>query len=177
MSRPAKACAGFTLFELLAVIIILGLITGLAVLSVGDGGRDRELEEQARRFISLVELARQEVMLGGPELAVAVTQQGYQFLHEVEVDDGLTAWLPVDRDRQLRPRDLAPEDLELELTLEGVDVRLEYRPEQPDPHVYLYGTGEVTEFQLTLRDARDPDRVRVVTGDMAGRLQLHTEPP
>lgn len=133
MPRPAKASAGFTLFELLAVIIILGLLTGLAVLSVGDGGRDRQLEEQARRFISLVDLARQEVMLGGPELAVGVTRHGYHFLHEVEVEDGLTTWLPVDRDRQLRPRDLEPEDMELALRLEGVDVRLDYRPEQPDP--------------------------------------------
>ena len=175
--RPASASAGFTLFELLAVIIILGLVVGMAALSVGAGGRDQQIEEQGNRFIALAGLARQEVMLGGPSLAIGVTQHGYHFLHEVEVEDGVTAWLPLGEHRYLRNRDLLPDDLELELTLEGVDTRLELQPEQPDPHIYVYGTGEVTEFNLVIRDMREPDRKRVVTGDLGGQLELRRELP
>lgn len=51
--------AGFTLLELLVVITIIALATGLAVLALRDPGRSR-LEQEAERLAAVLDAARVE---------------------------------------------------------------------------------------------------------------------
>ena len=50
---------GFTLLEIMVVLVLVGIITSFALLSVGGGPRER-LAEEARRLAALVELHQQE---------------------------------------------------------------------------------------------------------------------
>ncbi len=166
------AIRGFTLLELLAVIAIIAVITGMAVLSLGDGGRDREMSEHARRLATLMELARQEVMLGAPTVGVAFTRHAYHFQHLQEVRDGVLEWRDIPGDETLRPRSLIDDEVEFELTVEGRRARLEFDPEQPAPNVFLEASGEVTPFELILTDEREPERRLRIVGEMDGSFTI-----
>ena len=53
---------GFTLLEILVVLILLGIILSVAVLSTG-GVKERELEQEVQRMVRLIQLAKEEAVL------------------------------------------------------------------------------------------------------------------
>ena len=107
---PRRAGLGFTLVEILVVITIVGIVLSVAVLSLGVLGDDREMDTELRRYVSLVELARDEAMLQGREYGLEFLVQGYRF---VELDPLTRQWTEIVGDDVLRPRDL-PDTVEFE---------------------------------------------------------------
>lgn len=166
---PAR---GFTLIELVVVIAIIALLAGMVVVSVGDGGRERTMRREADRLVALVRLARDEAMLGAGAVGVAFDRHGYRFQSLQEVDEGVVEWRDIPDDRQLRPRDLEAENMDLELEVEGRPVVLESRPESHDPAVFLEPQGTLTPFELHLVDRTDEQRRIAVTGGMDGELTV-----
>lgn len=65
--RPGGFIRGFTLLELLVVVAIIALTTGLSVLALRDSDRDR-LEQEAVRLSALLEAARIESRASGRSL-------------------------------------------------------------------------------------------------------------
>lgn len=151
---------GFTLLELLIVVTIIGLLAGVAVLSVGVLGADRDMERELQRLSSLTELVREEGLMQGRDYGLMLSRSGYRFYL---FDYSQQAWLLPADDRLLRPRTL-PEGLELSLDMEGREIVL--RPdagiefeETPQPQIVLMSSGEVTPFRITLERQFTPGRM------------------
>ena len=58
MIRLQGRCGGFTLIEILVVIVIIGIVMSIAMLSITLVGGDSQLREEAQRVVSLVEVAK-----------------------------------------------------------------------------------------------------------------------
>lgn len=142
---PSPTQRGFTLLEVMVVMLIIGLLLGFMTLSISTGGAARQAEEEARRLAALIDLARQEAVLRTQEMAIEFRPDSYRFL---QLAEGNT-WLAVEADKLLRPREL-PADIALGLLLEGEAVRLNAKPEETTPHVFLLSNGESSPFELTL---------------------------
>lgn len=72
----ASKPGGFTLIEILAVILILGLLMSLLLPALGAGG-GRQLRQQGDRIAARLELARQRaVVTGKPHRVVLDLEQG-----------------------------------------------------------------------------------------------------
>lgn len=69
---------GFTLIELLVVLFIIGLLAGVAVLSIPSGSG--ALDEDAQRFAARVAALRDNAILQSRPMAVEVRETGYGFL-------------------------------------------------------------------------------------------------
>ena len=151
----------FTLIELLVVITIVGIILSIAILSIGVLGDDRELREEGRRFITLVQVLQDEAVMQGRDFGIEFVVDGFRF---VEFDPLLGGWGELIGDETLRPRDL-PEDTEFDLWIEGQHVLLASDPaefDDPDedsdergiesyaPHVLVFSSGDMTPFELHL---------------------------
>ena len=69
---------GFSLIELLVVIVIVGVVMSIAILSVSLVGGDRALRDEAQRVISLVEVAQDivDVLDADREPNVAICDTG-----------------------------------------------------------------------------------------------------
>ena len=155
---------GFTLLELLVVIIIVGVMVSAVSLTVG-GNEIRQLKDEAQRLTALIDIASQEAILNAREMALQVESDGYQFL---VFDDQAKKWLPIEADT-LRPREM-PENIELSVLVEGEQAKTT-RFGDPEPsRVWILSSGEMSPFILILRLFEGPSYE--LNGDMLGHLEL-----
>ena len=173
----------FTLIEVLVVVIIIAVISAVALLSLGILGDDRNLQREARRLSSLIELANDEATIQGREYGLEILQSGYRF---VEHDPLLNQWHELLGDDFLRPRQLG-EDMEFQLFLEDRRVLLdtsaadtEREEEDTDltddylPHILIMSSGDVSPFELRL--LRPSDRAALtLTMSLAGELEIQDD--
>lgn len=185
MIRVTRRARGFTLIEILVVMMIVAIVASVAVLSLGVVGDDRELRDEARRLASLVEVALDESMLQGREYGIEFTIDAYRF---VEFDTLSNRWGEVFGDETLRMRRL-PEGAEFDLFIDDQRVELEFEPSrlQTDeddepadgaddytPHLLIFSSGDLTPFELHLYRDFDDQRV-VIQGDFVGNIEFVPE--
>ncbi|HHW1821654.1 TPA: type II secretion system minor pseudopilin GspH [Pseudomonas aeruginosa] len=62
-----RASRGFTLIELMVVMVIISVLIGLAVLSTGFASTSRELDSEAERLAGLIGVLTDEAVLDNRE--------------------------------------------------------------------------------------------------------------
>jgi len=143
---------GFSLLELLVVIVIISILFTFTTLAIRGTSPEERLLTEALILDRLLQLALEEAILKGEEYGVEFKPGSYRFLLYVE-----NTWQPLDEDKLLRERQL-PENMEFELEIEQIDVLIEDSnqtdeedEEKPDPQVFLLSSGEITpEFSVRL---------------------------
>ena len=154
-ARPRRS-AGFTLLELMVVLVLIGIIFSFAVLSLRGTDVSDLMEQETRRLATLLELAGDEAILRGEELAVNFTDDGYEFLvlqdniWRSSEDDGLLKayTLPADIELRLEVEDEPPELTSL-AGQEGEESE-EAEEDSLTPQVFILSSGEMTPFSVTL---------------------------
>lgn len=162
MPRPPR---GFTLFEVMVVLLLIGIMTSFALLSVGGGPKER-LAEEGQRLAALVELQQQEAILRSELRGIRFSRTGYTILSLSQQGQ----WQQLAATTTLIQREL-PEDIVLRLWIDGRPAELSSHEQQPQ--VVLLASGESTEFVAVLGFANDqkPEAsLYRVAGDDLGRL-------
>lgn len=103
---------GFTLIEILVVVLILSAVLGMVTLRLTRDDRDL-VRDEADRLVLLLQAAREEAILQGGLFAFEMTKEGYRFLRPGEKGK-LT---PVG-DGPLAPRKFEPR-MEVRLEIDG----------------------------------------------------------
>jgi general secretion pathway protein H len=131
---PRSRSGGFTLIEIMVVVVIIGVISAGVLLSVNLTGRDRDLEKESDRLLTLVNYAREQAELQTRDYGVIFHDDGYQF---VAYDTRRGLWREVYEDDILRLRKL-PDGLDVKLIVDARPVVLtptsDVKPTKPkDP--------------------------------------------
>lgn len=74
----ASTTGGFTLIEILVVLIIVGITLTFAVLSFGDFGQGRRMKMAGQSFVQHIQVAQQQAVLEGQTYGVKISGNGYQ---------------------------------------------------------------------------------------------------
>jgi general secretion pathway protein H len=79
-NKPRRAAAGFTLLELMVVVLIVAVATGMTAFTLKDRSQSK-LEEEGVRLAALLETARTQSRIVGTEVRwQPLTEGGFQFL-------------------------------------------------------------------------------------------------
>lgn len=197
--RFDKSAAGFTLLELLVVVLIIGI--GMAIVGVSIGNnKPQELRNNARDFANFTALVEEEAVLSRESWGVQIYREGqsdtgndkiaYRFLRLT--DNG---WLP-DHPRDIPAGGEFADNVNAELEVEGAPQLIEPLPKELNdgntssekmksdksakkqsattPTVWLAPGGDVTPFELRLHFSGD-EKGPIVRSDALGRIQLEVK--
>ena len=70
---------GFTLIEIMVVVTIIGIMTGLIAVSMITTDPQKLLNREALRFKTLVEMAQEEALFSQQEIGIIVNENSYKF--------------------------------------------------------------------------------------------------
>lgn len=79
---PSPPRNGFSLVEVLVVLLVMGLLASVAVMTLP--GDERRLRDEAERFAARVLAARDEAIVGATPVSLVVGSAGYYFERRVE---------------------------------------------------------------------------------------------
>lgn len=183
----AQKHAGFTLVEVMVVVIIIGVMATFAGLSIGSRVNEDKLETEARRAEAILKLASEEAEAKGIEIGIRFTEGGYRLL----TLDANRKWQDYEANGPLRRRSFAS-PFALSLLVDGRPTRLppELTAEQErelaesavlkstreddaqrlTPQVLLLSSGEITPFVLQMSAPGLTVRYRI-EADALGRIK------
>ncbi len=196
-----RAARGFTLIEILLVIIIIGCAVGIVVLSLpggpGSTSASRDLGVESQRLEAAIRLAGEQAVLEGRIIGLRIDPHAYQFMVRAPQPEGEATpadggadeewrWVAYAQERFPASRQF-PDEVLLELELGGLALQSEESRlgrSQPDwfpgagddataePQIYLLPGGEMTPFQLTLSEPQsEAGFYRQLRGEENGQVR------
>ena len=192
---------GFTLIELMMVMVLLGLVVGIAVATMGGGGQSRELVNETNRLHAVLKMASEEAIFSNSEIGFSIDNSGYEFLQYQEKE---RKW--VNAEKPFLKSHTFPEWLTTDFAREGDEIKLKDEKASENsmssmglswdtgdddkdgkgdkeksgklkrPQVMLLSSGEVTPFKLGLQFKDDSDTRIEIVGEAGGNIRLpHVE--
>jgi len=147
--RPARISSfkffriqqGFTLVELLVVLVVMGIALGMVVVQLMPDGRTT-LREEAARLALLLENAGLEARSSGRSMAWSAENTGYLFWKKNDYND----WARIQDDTTFRPRTL-PEGIHIgEVTLDNQTIK-------PGEQLALSASAFAPPFRIRISNA------------------------
>ncbi|MCG9732115.1 type II secretion system minor pseudopilin GspH [Shewanella sp. Isolate13] len=180
---------GFTLMEVLLVVLLMGLAATAVTLGMGGASKEKALERTAQQFMMATEMVLDETVLSGHFVGIVIEDTSYKFVY---YDEG--KWKPLEQDRLLAERQMEP-GVEMVLVLDGlplvqedeeqdswfdeplIEKSAEEKKKFPEPQIMLFPSGEMSAFELSFvsKDEMQQDIEVIVFGDALGRLRMGFE--
>ncbi|PSV29339.1 MULTISPECIES: type II secretion system minor pseudopilin GspH [unclassified Photobacterium] len=178
-----KRSVGFTLIEMMLVLVLLATSAVAVISTLPDNKRD-EVKEQAVRFHHLAQLLGEDAMLNGVDYGIRVephqynflqlTQDGWQplegakFYTDVKLDNAITTQVEIggawkDKDRLFKSDSLFKD--------EDLFTKSDEEKKKIKPQIVVMASGEYTPFTLRF-EVDGENQFWRVSADEVGNLVL-----
>ncbi len=152
IGMPAKQHAGFTLIEILVVLVIISIVMTFAMLSFGDFGARRAVIAEGQQLVHEINLAKQEAILESTTLAIRIHNRGYQVMRFKEPNQ----WQPI---KSSVFQHTFSRKMRIQLNA------------QKQKQLLINSAGFITPFELNLGTESEPQMI-IITGHADGSLTL-----
>ncbi len=170
-SCTQHSSAGFTLLEVMLVLLLIGLSAGYVMFNAFGASQADLLKDQAQRMQVIVDMASDYAVLNQQQLGVRIEENdnAYYFVYLDEndkwqrvEDENIYAThtlpeqfsmslnlddLPWDVEDRLFDRELFDENLSV--SEDGVEIGNEEEEQLPPPQILIMSSGEITPFTLS----------------------------
>lgn len=165
---------GFTLIELIVVIVLLGIVISFAMLSLDLNSLDSELDEESKKIHALIKLAKEEAIIRAKEIVMETDKQSYQFkVWAIELNKNGPVkgkWEP-SHNKIFRKRVLN-DGLKIQLETNKIISFLEKEDDKSSNQVYFFSSGEQSEFILRLSIRDNNKSYYEIEGKLNGELAI-----
>ena len=167
-----KLQRGFTLLEIMVVIVIVAILAGFVTVNLDLRNTPKTIREEATRLGLLMQIASEQATYSKAQLGIRFHPEDYEFYFLAPDDKGNPVWQILE-DRRLRFRDTR-EEMEFQVDISGVPIVLEtleeelaarVEDEELKPHIMFLSNGEIMpDFSVVVADGEARYRHQVYTG-------------
>lgn len=177
---------GYTLIEILIVIVIISIVSTVALLSIGHN-KNRRIESLAKQLTQMLSLAEEQAMLQPVVLGVSINERTITFLSYQPTDNNKNMhWVPVD-DKTLKQRSI-PDGIQVDVSSStSSTVIASERSERGNPgdgstseestmqpQIVISPNGDVTPFTISIgQEGSAP--LYVVKGEADGTISIQEQ--
>lgn len=154
----AKLMAGFTLIEMLVVLVFLALFSSMVIISIGDNF-EREMRAEAERLQGLLMATSDEAVYSSSEFGFYLSNKGYVVLRYDSLANG---WSPLNK-KPFLPHEL-PEGMKMHWSIEGFASPINDEDT---------GAGNISDFGFTAED-QDSDNIFDPQSDSFGEQEKNS---
>ncbi len=133
---------GLTLLEILLVVLIIGLMSTVAVLTLPSDNGQRDVRIMAERMVALFRYARQEAVFSGLTHGIVWREGRPELLRRSEAGWDVVA------DKRLKS--LQERAVDFPMFLETESRRLDLTQDYEVPQILFTNDGQVSPFQLVI---------------------------
>jgi general secretion pathway protein H len=171
-----KKTQGFTLIEVLLVVLLIGIVSGIVLLAATPNDSSRLIASEADRLAEAISLAADEAVSENQQLGLMIDERGYRFL---DFDEQSKQWL-ASSNPVFAPYELPPnlslhvlKDDSSKTLMDNPQDKKNSDPDKLSPQVVLLSSGETSAVILEL-SAQDGDP-QTLTLDELGSITLSTD--
>jgi len=147
VAKSASHQRGFTLIEILVVVIVVSVLMGVVVNSFTGVDREQTLRGYSERLALRIEIARDRALQANREWGLYIDDDGVRF---AEFDETNGEWV----ERTSKPFAGESYDREVRFGIEVEELEGALRePEGEDknlPDIVLFSSGETTPFEISI---------------------------
>lgn len=156
MMQPTSL-RGFTLIEILVVVVIISITIGVALFAFGDFGRERRLLMAGEQFFNYLKLIQHEAIIETASMGICVENQSYRVLRLTN-----NQWSEPSHQRIFLPHRF-PSDVVITLNSSLNHNKC--------PQITVDSAGDVSTFKLYLGSSATPHLISI-TGHHDNGLTL-----
>ncbi len=166
-SSRQRCQSGFSLLELIVVIAMMAVLTGVIVPRLNLGGEEKQVRDETLRLAELMNRAAEESVFKTRQLGVRFTDGDYHFLL-LDGDGREGKWVAYDS-TMFRTREW-PDDFDIEVQITDQPIELDASEsfkidEKTRPHIMFLSNGEVMpDFKVTVEKGFNDERWQVASG-------------
>lgn len=150
---------GFTLIEILVVIVIIGITMGFALVAFGDFGADKRILFSAEQLLNTLKTVQQQAILESSTLGLRIDQKSYQIVKYL--DD----WQPVSN-KGIYKVFFFPKDTVISL-------QTSTKTQSNTPSILINASGDMTPFTLQM-GTKTNLAIATITAQYNGSLLFNT---
>lgn len=151
---------GYSLIEILVVLLIIGITVGFALLSWGDFGEKRRCLNAAYQFQQYVELVQQQAILESTTFGIKINLHSYETLRFISDEK----WQPLTKNRSIHYKQLSDSIMLHSHQHSSTISKL-------TPEIIIQPSGELSAFTLDFGSNTQPKMVQVI-GASSGDLKI-----
>lgn len=153
-----KQGRGFTLIEILIVMVIISIVSGVAMLAM-TSNQNKSLEYFAQQLTQLIRLCEEQAMLQPTTLSLVFTSSTFQVYQYQKT------WRPLpDKVFGQHP---FPSNITLSLRMQNKPVPLDGKP-----HIIISSNGDVSPFIIFVGKKNSTPRYKII-GHANGSIRMH----
>ncbi len=149
---------GFTLVEILVVLVIISTTVTFAILSFGDFGKSRQAKAAAEQLAQYITLLQQKAILENRLLGLSLKPHSYQAMRY----NGLAGWQYINKGNLYREQPL-PGGLQFHFPQKTVNANID---------IAIQTTGDITPFTISIANKNKQTFIQVI-GKANGELSIH----
>lgn len=171
-----RAQVGFSLLELMAVILVIGMSLAVVSLTVRGGEPEEEVWNTIEQFMGLAQFASERAILSGETTALFLEPPEWQVQRGQSIDDigWRYSWITSSSEGWQKLPNSPPISLPptIHLTVEINEMLWDHETQvdRTTPVAAYYPSGEVTPIRIEITDERAPGFSQHIEVDETGQL-------